>query len=178
MRYILAYGLPGYGPDASDDNFSVATTWRDVADEAARMLSESADQAGDTAVGCADAGQYEDAWKIRVEADAMYNLAACLDNKRSDAPLFRGNPATWDRAVQSMVEEHFPYDVADNCRLYVWESDEFGIADDDILGADLTRAEWREVVSALVSAAAIPASVRQEITTNILSMTGPLGEPD
>jgi hypothetical protein len=178
MRMILAYGLPGYGPEASDDNFSVATTWRDVADEVRRMLSESADQAGDTAVSYADAGQYEDAWKIRAEADTMYNLAATFDNKRASAPLYRGDAAAWDATIERLVAEHFPYYVADNCRLYVWESDTFGIADDDILGADLTRAEWREVVSALVSAAAIPASVRQEITTNILSMTGPLGEPD
>jgi hypothetical protein len=172
MRMILAYGLPGYGPDASDDNFSVATTWRDVADEARRMLEESADQAGDTAAMCANDGQYEDAWKIRAEADTMYNLAANLDNKRSDAPLFRGNPATWDRAIQSMVEEHFPYDVADNCRLYVWESDEFGIADDDILGADLTREEWRKITEALESSPSIPN--RAELIQAITSQTGPL----
>jgi hypothetical protein len=178
MRYVLAYGLPGYGPDASNDNFSVATTWRDVADEAARMLSESADQAGDTAVIYADAGQYEEAWKTRAEADTMYNLAASLDNKRADAPLYRDQPTAWDVTISRLVGEHFPYDVADNCRLYVFESEEFGIADDDILGADLTRAEWREVVSALVSAAATPTDVRQEITTAITSQTGPLGEAD
>jgi hypothetical protein len=176
MRYILAYGLPGYGPDASDDNFSVATTWRDVADEARRMLSESADQAGDTAVSYADAGQYEDAWKIRAKADTLYNLADSFDNKRANAPLFRGRPDTWNRAIQSMVEEHFPYDVADNCRLYVWESDTFGIADDDILSAYLTRAEWREVVSKLNTIGPTPAL--SMIAENILSQTGPLGEAD
>jgi hypothetical protein len=176
MRYILAYGLPGYGPDASDDNFSVATTWRDVADEVRRMLSESADQAGDTAVSYADAGQYEDAWKIRAKADTLYNLADSFDNKRANAPLFRGRPDTWNRAIQSMVEEHFPYDVADNCRLYVWESDTFGIADDDILSAYLTRAEWRKITEALESSPAIPN--RAELITNILSQTDPLGEPD
>jgi hypothetical protein len=176
MRYILAYGLPGYGHDASDDNFSVATTWRDVADEAARMLSESADQAGDTAVSHADAGLYEEAWKIRAEADTMYNLAASLDNKRSDAPLFRGNPATWDRAIQSMVEEHFPYDVADNCRLYVWESDTFGISPEDELEVTLTRGEWQTVVAILTEdeRPGVPNTLSQAIT----SQTGPLGEPD
>jgi hypothetical protein len=174
MRYILAYGLPGYGPDASDDNFSVATTWRDVADEARRMLEESADQAGDSAAVAANAGDYETAFKTREHADAMFNLAATFDNKRSEAPLYRGDAAAWDATIERLVGEHFPYDVDPGCRLYVWESEEFGIADEDLLGADLTRAEWRKITEALQGAASIPG--RLELIAAITSQTGPLGE--
>jgi hypothetical protein len=172
MRMIIAYGLPGYGPDASDDNFSVATTWRAIADEVCRMLEESADQAGDSAVSYADAGQYEDAWKTRAEADTMYNLAQAFDNKRSDAPLYRGDAAAWDAEIERLVGEHFPYDVAHNCRLYVWESEEFGIADEDELDVTLSRADWREVVSKLNTIGPSPA--RSMIAESILSQTGPL----
>jgi hypothetical protein len=130
MRFITAYGLPGYGPDASDDNYGVSETWPRVADELARMLAESADGEGDSAEAYADAGDYETAWATRKHADEMYNLAENLDNKRADAPLYAGNPALWAETIERIVGENFPYDVSQSCRIYAWADDEFG-ADGD-----------------------------------------------
>jgi hypothetical protein len=126
MRFITAYGISSYGPDASDDNYGVSETWTGAADELARMLEESADGEGDSAESYADAGDYETAWKTRKHADEMYNLAANLDNKRQHAPLYEGNPALWDATIASIIAENFPYDVSSGCRIYAWESDDFG----------------------------------------------------
>lgn len=130
MRIITAYGLPGYGPDASDDNYSMCETWPDVADELRRMLEESADSEGDSAEGYAQHGDYESAWNTRKHADEMYNLAANLDNKRQHAPLYEGNPEAWAQTIEQIVSDNFPYDVNPSCRIYAWESEDFG-ADDD-----------------------------------------------
>ena len=130
MRYIVAYGLPGYGPDASDDNYGVCENWPAVADELARMLTESADGEGDSAEAYAEHGDYQTAWETRKHADEMYNLAAILNNDRQNAPLYKGRPDLWAETVERTVTEHFPYDVNDSCRLYAWESEEFG-ADED-----------------------------------------------
>lgn len=130
MRFITAYGLPGYGPDASDDNYGVSETWPQVADELRRMLEESAEGEDDSAEGYADAGDYETAWNTRKHADEMWNLAANLDNKRQHAPLYDGRPDLWAKTIERIVPENFPYDVNSSCRIYAWESEDFG-ADDD-----------------------------------------------
>jgi hypothetical protein len=132
MRFIIAYGLPGYGPNASDDNYSVTETWPQVADELARMLNESAEIENDSAAMHAEQGDYEAAWKTREHADEMHNLAENLSNKRQDAPLYRGNTALWAETVERIVTENFPYDVSNSCRIYAWESDDFGADSDDI----------------------------------------------
>ena len=130
MRFITAYGIPSYGPDASDDNYGVCETWPQVVDELRRMLEESADGEGDSAESYAEAGDYETAWKTRKHADEMYNLAANLDNSRQHAPLYEGQPELWAETVERIVSENFPYDVTSGCRIYAWEDDEFG-ADED-----------------------------------------------
>lgn len=129
MRYITAYGIPGYGPDASDDSYSMCETWPDVADDLKRRLEECADSEGDSAESYADAGDYETAWNTRKHADEMYNLAANLDNKRQHAPLYEGQPDLWAETIERIVAEHFPYDVNDSTRIYAWDSAYFG-ADD------------------------------------------------
>lgn len=126
LRMIAAYGIPGYGPDASDGNFSVMDTWPDVADELVRMLQESADSAGDDAAASAENGDYETAWKTRTHADEMYNLAAQLNNERQHAPLYEGKPELWAQTIERIVAENFPYDVDASTRLYCWQSDDFG----------------------------------------------------
>jgi hypothetical protein len=131
MRIITAYGLPGYGPDASDDNYGVSDSWPQVAYELKRMLEESADSAGDQAEAYANAGDYEEAWNTRKHADEMYNLAANLDNKRKHAPLYEGNPQLWAETLEKIVTENFPYDVDQSCRIYAWESEDFGADSDD-----------------------------------------------
>ena len=132
MRFITAYGIPGYGPDASDDNYSVCDTWPQVADDLKRRLEECADGEGDSAEGYADAGDYETAWNTRKHADEMYNLAANLDNKRQDAPLYKGRPDLWAETIKRIVGENFPYDVTSGGQIYAWESDEFGVDDDPV----------------------------------------------
>jgi len=130
MRYITAYGIPGYGPDASDDNFGVSDSWPQVADELKRMLEESADSADDAAGMWAESGDYEQAWKTRKRADEMYNLAANLNNDRQHAPLYEGQPELWAKTIERIVSDNFPYDVDSGCRIYAWQSEDFG-ADDD-----------------------------------------------
>lgn len=127
MRMILAYGIPGYGPDASDDNYSVCETWPQVAAVARRMLAESADGLGDGAEVAAQQGDYETAWKTRARADEMYNLHDTLSNERANAPLYAGKPELWDAEIERIIGESFPYDVDPGCRIYVWESSEFGL---------------------------------------------------
>ncbi len=127
MRIITAYGIPGYGPDASDDNFGVHSSWVDVADEVRRMLDSSADGLGDSASASAGQGDYETAWNTRKQADELYNLAANLSNTRADAPLYRGDAAMWDAEIERIIGENFPYDVDSGCRIYVWADDAFGM---------------------------------------------------
>jgi hypothetical protein len=141
MRFITAYGIPGYGPDASDGNYGVHTTWPDVADELARMLEESADSEGDSASAYADAGDYKTAWNTRNHADEMYNLAAQLDNKRQHAPLYEGNPQLWAETIERIVSDNFAYDVNQSLRIYAWESDDFGADEDDEI--DASTEAWR-----------------------------------
>ncbi len=131
MRFITAYGIPGYGPDASDDNYGISETWPQVADELRRMLEESADSEGDSAAQYAQAGDYETAWNTRKHADEMYNLADNLNNSRADAPLYRDDPKVWDATIERTVGENFPYDVNSGCRIYAWADDEFGADSED-----------------------------------------------
>jgi hypothetical protein len=142
MRFIVDYGIPGYGPDASNDSFTVCETWPEVADDLARRLAESADSEGDSAEGYAESGDYETAWFTRKHADEMYNLADNLNNSRADAPLYRGRPELWAQTIERTVAEHFPYDVHSGLRIYAWESDEFGADEDDpgVIGDSLGTA--------------------------------------
>lgn len=130
MRYIVDTGLPGYGPDASNDSFSIAGSWPDLADILRDELNRLAESELDSAVGSADAGDYETAWNTRVHCDEMFNLADNLSNTRMDAPLYAGRPELWNETVERIVGEHFPYDVNSGLRLYCWQSDEYG-ADND-----------------------------------------------
>jgi len=121
--YIAAYGIPGYGPDASDSGYYGSETWQGLADDLKRMLEESAEGENDSAAMYAESGDYETAWNTRKRADEMYNLAANLDNKRQDAPLYRGNPQLWAETIERIVGENFPYDVNDSTRIYAWEGE-------------------------------------------------------
>jgi hypothetical protein len=131
MRFVTDYGIPGYGPDASNDSYTISATWPDVADDLKRRLEESADGEGDSAAAYAEAGDYETAWNTRKHADEMYNLAAQLDNQRQHAPLYEGQPELWAKTIERIVAENFPYDVNSGLRIYAWDSDEYAADDDD-----------------------------------------------
>jgi hypothetical protein len=144
MRMIIAYGLPGYGPEASGDNFAVCDTWPDAADEIRRLLEESAEGENDSAEAEADGGgDFELAWHTRKHADEMWNLAENFHNRRMKAPLYENSPQLWDETISRMISENFPYDVNDSCRIYAWEDDEFGADTDSISPAE----KWRETNS-------------------------------
>lgn len=125
IRYFIAYGLAGYGPEGSE-GFTYATTWRNLADIVNQYLNESAGSAYETADILGDAGNYEDAWHEHKRSESLDNLARNFDNARADAPLYRDDPAAWDATIERMVGETFPLDVSHNTRLYVWpcEDDE------------------------------------------------------
>jgi hypothetical protein len=123
MRFVMDYGIPAYGPDASNDSFRLAFTWPEVASTLQDMLKECAVSENDAARSCAESGDYETAWKTREHADEMWNLAASLDNKRQDAPLYADKPELWAATIRSIVFENFPYDVNSTTRIYAWESD-------------------------------------------------------
>jgi hypothetical protein len=118
--WIAAYGIPGYGPDASDSGYYESETLTGLADDLKRMLEESADSEGDSAVMYAESGDYETAWNTRQRADAMYNLAANLNNDRQHAPLYAGKPELWAETLERIVGENFPYDVNNSTRIYAW----------------------------------------------------------
>ncbi len=125
MRIIVAYGLAGYGPDASNENYHVCETWPQVADALRMRLEESGESALQEAEIMAAQGDYEAAWNRRKEADAMWHLSASLDNKRQDAPLYRGDPEAWAATIERIVGDNFPYDVSGSDRLYAWPDEEF-----------------------------------------------------
>jgi hypothetical protein len=131
VRFVMDYGIPGYGPDASNDSFSIADNWPDVADDLRRRLEECAEGENDSATMYAEQGDYETAWKTRKHADEMWNLAANLNNDRRNAPLYKDNPALWDETIKKIIAENFPYDVNSGLRIYAWEDDEFGADADD-----------------------------------------------
>jgi hypothetical protein len=131
LRVIVATGIPGYGPDAANENYAVCGAWPDVADAIRDELQICADMEHDSAESYADSGDYKAAWETHKRVEDMANLAANFDNARQDAPLYEGQPALWDETIERMVSEHFPYDVNSSLRLYVWESAEFGADEEE-----------------------------------------------
>ena len=130
-RWIIATGLPGYGPDASDGNYTVATSWTALASAISYELDQLADFTYEGASAYADQEDYKAAWLAMKESEALSLLSATFDNSRMHAPLYAGNPQLWHDTVRRLAEEHFPYDVADNLRLYVWPDSEFGADEDE-----------------------------------------------
>jgi hypothetical protein len=125
-------GLTGYGPDASDTGgFNAFTDARAIADQIVAELQVWAQSERDSADALADSGDYQGAWRTLKHSDQLHNLADNFNNDRANAPLYVGDPVSWEQTIMRMVGEHFPigvdpsYGVAptDYCRsmVYVWE---------------------------------------------------------
>jgi hypothetical protein len=119
-HWHVAYGLAGYGPDGSD-GFDSVTTWEALAFIVACRLQDSAESEDMTAGSLAESGDFESAWHTHKRADELSVLAMNFDNKRANAPLYRDDKPAWHSTIERLAREHFPLDVTDNTRLYVWE---------------------------------------------------------
>jgi hypothetical protein len=132
-HWHVATGLAGYGPDASDDNWSTidesdATGLADAIRSEAIFIAEF-EQEGAEAL--ADSEDFKGAWETMKSAERFSNLAASFDNKRASAPLYAKDRALWHETIYRMVAESFPADYRDgNSRLYVWECSETDCHDD------------------------------------------------
>jgi hypothetical protein len=70
------------------------------------------------------ADTYHDADEADRLADELSTLAANftnLANADDPAPLYQGRPELRHARIWDLIGEHFPLDVSDNTRLYVWE---------------------------------------------------------
>jgi hypothetical protein len=151
MRWIVDTGLPGYGPDASNESFIACETWCALADEIAGKLTEASESEGEVAATYGENGQYADAWKTHEHSDKMAVLALNFDINRASSPLYAENHELWHDTIRTMIAENFPYDVNQSCRIYVWESDEFGtdienayaMADEDQAAGDVLKDRTR-----------------------------------
>ncbi|GAA3751134.1 hypothetical protein [Micromonospora maritima] len=124
-HWHVATGLAGYGPDGSD-GYGTATDMPTLADLIRSELRDASSAEDETSRSIAEAGDYEDAWKIKTRSEELDTLAANFDNKRADAPLYAGRPDLWAETVQRLAVEKFPLDISYNTRLYVWPCEESG----------------------------------------------------
>ena len=134
-HWHVATGLAGYGPDASDGNWSTIdeSDATGLADSIRGELQFIANFEREGAQAYADSEDYENAWRTMENANTLWNLAENFDNKRAQAPLYAGNPALWHETIYRMVAESFPVDFRDgNSRLYVWECSETDCHDEEV----------------------------------------------
>lgn len=123
-------GLAGYGPDASNGPFTVHTDDTDgirgLVESIGEELRTWADYERDGAHALAESGDYESAWNTLMDAHALDNLSYNFDNRRADAPLFKGHADDWPRHVRDvMIPEHFPHPVDEGrSNVYVWQCSE------------------------------------------------------
>lgn len=124
-HYHVASGLTGYGPDAGNTTYRVATTAPELADEIRAELAEWADYERDGAVGYAGAEDYKAAWFMAQHVDEIEVMRANLDNERADAPLYQGDPDLWHETIYRLARESFPFDVDEGrSRVYAWGCEE------------------------------------------------------
>lgn len=137
MRYIIANGLPGYGPDASDDNYSIindqdtADPWNSLAVAVREELENSTGMLWDQMTAEGEAGDYEGYFNTHQRILSLDNLAANLDPSRQYAPLYAGDAPAWHAEIKRIIDENFPLDIDQSNRLYVWEDYEFATDDDE-----------------------------------------------
>lgn len=123
VHYHVATGLAGYGPDGSD-GYATAMDMATLADLIRSELRDASESEDQTSRSLAEAGHYKWAWQAKTRSEAMDTLAANFDNKRAEAPLYRGAAELWAETVQRLAVENFPYDISDNSRLHVWPCEE------------------------------------------------------
>lgn len=135
MRYIIATGLPGYGPDASDDNYAIVDDrytedpWNTLAVAIREEIENLSEMLWQEMSALGDAGDYEGYYKIHQRIIELDNLAANLSPSRQFAPLYAGDAPAWHAEIKRIIDENFPADINNSVRLYVWEDYEFA-ADD------------------------------------------------
>ena len=140
--YYVKTGLAGYGPDLESEDYPVTDGWEALADVIAEELRNAADYAYDGASIAGDQADeqysrvdsdgstvaaldlYRDAWHAFKQSGELRTLAATFDNSRKDAPLYAGRPDLWHATIYDLIGRHFPVDVYDHSRLYVWECEE------------------------------------------------------
>ena len=133
-HWHVATGLAGYGPDASNGNWDTIdeSDATGLADSIRSELQFVAEFENNYAESFADLGDFENAWKTMKNANSIDTLAANFDNRRSQAPLYVGNPALWHETIYRMVAESFPLDYNDGkSRLYVWDCSETDCHDEE-----------------------------------------------
>lgn len=131
-HWHAAYGLAGYGPDASDGWHS-ADDVLGIANVARTLLDESADRLVDAAEGEAQSGNFERAWLTHKHGGGLDTLRANIDPKRGEAPLYRDKPGAWLAALTEVIGFEFPanLDIDGYSRLYIWECDSADCDDRD-----------------------------------------------
>jgi hypothetical protein len=146
IRWVVDYGIPGQGPDASGDSFTVCATWTELADELRSRLEESAEGVKLHADVLAEAGDYQAAWHTRARADDMWQLADTLSNDRASAPLYADDPAAWDMTIEEIVTASFPLRFEPGCAIYAFPSDTYGA--DEPYDPDLDPADGAHTAAA------------------------------
>jgi hypothetical protein len=145
-------GLAGYGPDLEPDDYP-ARSWEAVASQIAWELNSAADFQAEGMSALADqareaydqgreyfrlhaqmrpgwqdiAEMYHDADKARRLADELGTLGqnfSNLSDADNAAPLYAGRPELRHARIWDLIERHFPLDISDNSRLYVWICEE------------------------------------------------------
>lgn len=126
--YYIKTGLAGYGPDLDETDEPVTDGWETLADVIADELARAADFAFEGAEICGTQADetgnlelYRDAWRAFKRSEELRVLAATFDNARKDAPLYAGRPELWHATIYDLTVRHFPVDVYDHSRLYIWE---------------------------------------------------------
>lgn len=123
QHWHVASGIVGYGPDPADDGFATLHTVHEIADAVRYELDSYADAAHDFAEQLAGDGDFESAWREHKRSEELGTLVLNLDPARTQAPLYRNDPARWEQTLWTLLGE-LPLDVSDLARLYLWECSE------------------------------------------------------
>lgn len=124
LHYHVAYGLAGYGPDASDsDGFPTFESLGDALSYARDELSTDVDSLHISARMLAESEDYKGAWFEMMRAEDLDILRMNLDPARASAPLYVDDAVAY-RALQQSQLADFPVDVSASSRLYVWDCTE------------------------------------------------------
>ncbi|MFG3710913.1 hypothetical protein [Micromonospora sp. NPDC047730] len=124
-HWHVATGLVGYGPDGAD-GYGTAIELTDVADLIRDELRQAADSEDEGSRSEAEAADFSEAWKLKTRAEHLSILAETFSNDRANAPLYAGKPEMWADTIETLIRQHFPLDISDRSRLYVWPCAEPG----------------------------------------------------
>jgi hypothetical protein len=129
-HYHCESGLQGYGPDATDEGFTVFEDLEQALEAAREELSAFAEMAYEDAQALAESEDYESAWKELKRSEELETLRANFSTERKSAPLYVDNSQAWKEELERLADM-FPLDVSHNARLYLWQCDEDCKDEDD-----------------------------------------------